>query len=210
MPERVDSRRWRHVIGQAGWVLPTEPLILIGPARAGKSTVGQLLASALGRPFVDLDDVGEAFYDEVGQPLSAFVAEIADRGFAEAHRWWQPARAHAVARVLAEHAGAVIAFGAGHSHYEDRRFFDFVRDLMNTALVVLLLPDADEEVALHELRERCLVDKGDDWVRDGTDLLEVWVSSEQNRALADVVIYSTGEGPAEVKRSIVRWLIDRS
>ncbi len=104
----------------------------------------------------------------------------------------------------------MIAFGAGHSHYEDRHFFESLRDLMDDSLVVLLLPDANQDVALEALRERCLADKGHDWVRDGTDLLEVWVASEQNRALADVVIYSTRQGPADVALSIVGWLNDRS
>lgn len=34
-----------------------EPIILIGPVFAGKSTVGKLLVEALGRPFVSLDQV---------------------------------------------------------------------------------------------------------------------------------------------------------
>lgn len=186
------------------------PLILIGPAGAGKTTVGQLLATSLGRAFVDLDEAGADFYEEVDRPVTALEVEISNRGFVSAHRWWQPARVHAVSRVLAEHPGAVIAFGAGHSHYEDRRFFEMVRALVEEPPVVLLLPDPDPGVALHQLRERCVADKGHNWLRDGEDFLEVWMSSEQNRVLADIVVYSSGRRPAAVADAIVAWLNGRS
>ncbi|MBX3060001.1 MAG: hypothetical protein KF770_26395 [Anaerolineae bacterium] len=46
-----------------------EPIVLIGPLFAGKSTVGKLLAETLGRPFVSLDGLEREYsrvagYDE--------------------------------------------------------------------------------------------------------------------------------------------------
>ncbi|HVV81416.1 MAG TPA: shikimate kinase, partial [Kofleriaceae bacterium] len=47
------------------------PVFLVGFPGAGKSTAGALAAAALGRAFVDLDDVVAA---EAGRPTAALVA----------------------------------------------------------------------------------------------------------------------------------------
>lgn len=73
-------------------------------------------------------------------------------GAVAAHRWWQPARAHAAVRVVDEFVGSVIAFGAGHSHYEDRQFFELVRDATIECRVVSLLPDPDPQKSIDVLR----------------------------------------------------------
>lgn len=41
-------------------------MVLVGPAAAGKSTLGAGLAVASGRTFVDVDALGEVYYGEVG------------------------------------------------------------------------------------------------------------------------------------------------
>ena len=41
-------------------------IILIGPPRAGKSTVGKLLAAQMEQPFSDLTKVGQQYYAEQG------------------------------------------------------------------------------------------------------------------------------------------------
>jgi shikimate kinase len=76
--------------------------VLVGPPGAGKSTVGTLLAAALGVPFRDTDADVEA---AMGKPISdIFVDEGEDR-FRELER-------AAVAKALAEHDG-VLSLGGG-------------------------------------------------------------------------------------------------
>ena len=53
-------------------------VVLIGLRRSGKSTVGRILAQALGRPFVDLDERCAAL---AGRPVAAFLREEGEEAF---------------------------------------------------------------------------------------------------------------------------------
>lgn len=55
----------------------TLPIIVMGVSGAGKTTVGQLLAQALGRPFIDADDLHDA--EKKGQMARGIPLSDADR-----------------------------------------------------------------------------------------------------------------------------------
>lgn len=179
----------------------TEPLI-VGPAGAGKSTIGSRVAALLGLPFVDLDAVAGPYYHEVGQPLSEMAARVRRDGFAAAHRWWQPARLHALERVVRDHQECVFSLGAGHSHYEDDQFWARARLVLETfQYVILLLPSSDTQEAVDILRRRCEASKGHGWIRDGVDYLSLWVNSSQNRSVATVTVASS-ESPETIASAV--------
>jgi shikimate 5-dehydrogenase/shikimate kinase len=81
---------------------PATNLVLVGPRGAGKTTVGRRVASLLGRPFVDTDEVVAR---REGRPAGAVLALRGEPAFRALER--DAVRAAAVRR------GAVVALGGG-------------------------------------------------------------------------------------------------
>ncbi len=189
-----------HADGRA--VAPV--LVLLGPAATGKSTLGEFVAGLLGVAFVDLDAVADRYYPEVGWSVDRLVERIAVVGRVAAEREWEPARAHAVERAVADHPGAVLALGAGHASYTDPACLDRVRAaLAPVPHVVLVLPGADREHALTVLRARSVASKGTDWVRDGHDFLAEWFDDVGTRGLAHRTFLTLADDPAASARRLL-------
>jgi shikimate kinase len=80
-------------------------VVLVGPPGAGKSSVGRLLASRLGVPFADTDDLVAR---EAGKPVGDIFVEEGEQVFREFER---VAVAHGLEALQAE--GGVLALGSG-------------------------------------------------------------------------------------------------
>jgi shikimate kinase len=80
----------------------TPRVVLVGAMGAGKSTVGRLVADALGVGFLDTDEVVEA---EVGRTVAEIFVDDGEAFFRDLER-------KAVATALAGHDG-VLALGGG-------------------------------------------------------------------------------------------------
>lgn len=180
-------------------------MVLIGPAGAGKTTVGEAVAAVTGRPFVDLDAVAEPYYAEVGWSIEKLVRRVEAVGRVAAEREWEPARAHAVTRAVADHPGVVLALGAGHTSYQDPGCLAAVRAaLRDCSDVVLLLPAADPVLSLDVLRRRCLDSKGTTWISQGHDFLAEWLHDEGMRAMATRTVFTEGVDPIALARDLSR------
>jgi shikimate kinase len=83
------------------------PLFLIGFMAAGKTTVGQALAAATARPFIDLDDVVAAMGTPVAELVASDLAEFRRRESA------------GLAKLCREAPNAVIATGGGAATFGD-------------------------------------------------------------------------------------------
>lgn len=185
-------------------------IVLIGPMMAGKSTIAARLAERLGQPHCAVDDDRWAYYAEIGYDHAAAGQIMENEGMLALLRHWKPFEAHAVARVLADHPGSVIDFGAGHSVYEDAALFGRVQDaLAAVPHVILLLPSPDPGQSIAVLNARFSELLAREVGHVDPDLLALnahFVIHPSNRALATMVVYTEGKTPAETCDEIVRRL----
>ena len=168
-------------------------VILIGPIGAGKTTLGRLIAAALSLRHVSMDDVRFDYYGEIGYDESVAKQRYDRDGFWGLYTYWKPFEAHAVERVLTEHANCVIDFGAGHSVYEDEALFARVKGLLAPhPNVILVLPSADFSRSLNVLRNR-----RPDVVDIEPDINEHFITHASNYELAKFVVYTADRTPEE-------------
>lgn len=117
-----------------------QTVILTGPVGVGKTTVGRLAAELLKKPFIDLDEQRERLYAQTDYSEAKAEVQYALHGIEGWYRYQKPYELYSVERILQEHDGAVIAFGAGQSVYETgeqrRTFRALVAPVRHTFLLL--------------------------------------------------------------------------
>lgn len=183
---------------------PNAPeILLIGPPDTGKSTIGALLAERLQRPRAPVDQLRWDYYAEIGYDNDHARQVYAAEGFVGIVRYWKPFELYAVERILADHPGHIVDFGAGHSVYDDPAQMALLREVLAPYPNVILLlpsPDADESIALlHERqRQRSSI--------NGVELHRYLLEHPANRTLATHTIYTQGQTPEQTRDAILALL----
>jgi len=186
-------------------VTKNKNIIIIGPVGAGKSTQGKLIARALNKQVVPLDQVAEHYYKASGFDDARFEKAKNEKGFLAAYRLWWPSLAYAATQVVKDYSDSVIDFGAGHSHYEDELLYKGVKEaLASCQNIILLLPTEDLDQSVSLLKERCLNQRKTDWVYDGYDFIERWVKDDCNHDLATETVYTYGKTPEQTCEEILK------
>ncbi len=177
-------------------------VILIGAIRAGKSTVGRLLAERFNLPQRSMDKISGSLYDEIGYDRE-LARGLEKQGFYELTKYWKPFEAYAVERLLSEPEEAVIDLGGGHSVYEDEILFARVKKaLLPFPNVILIMPSPDLDKSISILNERT-----GGFVSNGFDFHEHFVRSRCNYELAKHTVYTKGKTPEKTCEEIERLLI---
>lgn len=162
-------------------------IVLIGPPGAGKSTVGTLLASALGVPFVDTDAMVE---QDAGSSIADLFVEHGEPHFRALEQ-------AAVARAL-DGDDAVVALGGGApmAAASDR----LLGSLGSRARVVFLdvgLADAAGRVGFDTARPLLAINPRATWVRLMAERRATY------ERLADLRVDTGGRGPEQVATEIL-------
>ena len=185
-------------------------VILIGPMSAGKSTIAKLLAERLNVPRIELDNVRQKFYKEIGYNEKYASDIIGQKGMAELIKYWKPFEAHAVERALEEFDHCVMDFGAGHSVYEDQDLFTRVENALQPHYNVLLIlpsPDLDRSVEVVNQRfSELLIREVGKIDPELLQLNEYFTRHPSNGLLAKKTFYTDGNEPKDTCQEILDWM----
>jgi shikimate kinase len=177
------------------------PILLIGPLKAGKTTVGKLLAEQLGCTFCSLDLDEVRYASEVGyrQPIAEEIRE--NQGVMAWYEYRRKHFDHVVIRFLQDQPGGVLELGGGHPILptsEQQQRVNLV--LASYANVFLLIPHENLARSRFILLERQRPD------RRCPDLNELLLADRRYFELAKQVIYTYGSSPEETTEEILTLL----
>lgn len=176
-------------------------IVLIGPVRAGKSTLGRLIAERLGLPQVTLDEVRLSYYKEIGydEDFARQVRQL--EGFAAFMFYRELFAAYPVERMLSDYHDCVFDFGAG-IYESDEAFRRVKAALHNFNHVILVLPSPDLERSLEILAERDAHPPAD--LR--LDLTRRFLTHHAYYDLAKFTVYTDGKTPEQTCQEILSKL----
>lgn len=176
-------------------------IVLIGPVRAGKSTLGRLLAERLGLPQVSLDEVRLSYYQEIGYDEKLARGIRQKGGFLAFMYYRELFAAHAVERMLTEYHDCVFDFDAGIFE-SDEMFQRVQKALADFPNVVLVLPSPDIETSLRMLSERDVTPPADLTF----DIHRHFLEHHKYYDLAKYVVYTERKSPSETCQEILKLL----
>ncbi len=176
-------------------------IILIGPEKSGKTTVGLLLAESLGLPFYDLSVDSHRYRRKTAFDPVQRDKHYQEAGFDGVFNYMMPIRARVVELALADYGVGVIELGAFYAVYDEDSLLRRVkRAVSGYDKVVLLLPEADIEQSVRILQARGRI------VYRGMDWNEYFVRQPSNRRLANHVVYTKDQTPEETTAEIMSML----
>lgn len=187
----------------------TQSILLIGPIAAGKTTVGEMLAAALKMTFLDIDEVRFDYYNRIGYDNDRAKQLFDEEGRLALIAYWKPFEAYAVECVVKDYAeDYVIAFGAGHSVYEDPALLERVRTaLAPFAHVVFLLPTPDVAESAAILIERFKASEPDiepEAIEAINEINQGFLTHPSNALLATHTLYTKGQTAEETRDAVLR------
>ena len=188
-------------------------IILIGPMSVGKSTLAKKLAKKLGVPRIELDEVRQRFYSEIGYD-EKFASEIVGtEGMIGLLKYWKPFEIHAVERALKEYKNCVMDFGAGHSVYEDPELFQRVEKALKPhKYVIQILPSPDPDRSVEIVNQRfsdLLINEVGKIDEELLALNEHFVRHPSNGLLAKKTVFTEGKSAKATVKEILDWVEDQ-
>lgn len=183
-------------------------IALIGPIRAGKSTVAALLAERLGVPHIELDRLRWDYYPLVGYDAAHAQGIQETGGWLGVVEYAKPFDVAMIERAVGEHLPCVMDFGGGHSVYEDEALFERVAQALAAFdHVVLLLPSADvaESIAITTARIIEAVERNGSTLDPRLLALnEQFIRHPANTQLATLTLYTHNQTPDQTCTEILR------
>ena len=178
------------------------PIILIGPAKSGKSTVAGLLSRQTDWPIHSTDDFGLAELESFGYDKDTGERVWNEEGATAYYRYCQPVYLKGIEKLLDGAADCIIELDSVTSIYEDEELATRLQTLLAPQPnVVLIAPNADLTASARILRERD-TQRMQGW----HDLNDLFLENESNERLAKITVYTKDRNPEQSRDEILSKL----
>ncbi len=178
-----------------------QPVILIGPIGAGKTTVGQLLAQKFSVPFYSLDEEEQKYTAPLGYDINHYDLLKQKQGPFAAYEYARSFFDETVIRFLAAHQNGIFDLGGGHPIVPDQKKQKRILEALTPyANIFLLLPTGNVKESLDILRKR------NELADDEEDFNVLYFKDKTFWDIAKFIIYTEGKTPEETCGEIIRVL----
>ncbi|GGJ33598.1 AAA family ATPase [Deinococcus roseus] len=179
-------------------------ILFIGPIRAGKTTLARLLAAALHRDHVSLDDTRWTHYPAAGYDEAKARKLIEQQDFLALARYWHAFDLDNIQKTLAAHPETIVDFGGGHTLFFTPEEAAILRQVLEPHQVVLVLPTSDQGQNSQILRER--VNAQGEHPEAIHHLNDLMLDNPLNFELADHVLYTEDQTPEQSVQTLLHGL----
>ena len=178
------------------------PILLIGPIGAGKTTIGEMLSKKLSVPFYSLDEEAQQYAVPLGYKIRRWHA-LKGKDLLRAYEYRRSFYDEIVPQFLAAHKDGIFDFGGGHPIVPDPKKQERIKKaLMPYKNIFLLMPTSDIKKSLHILRKRNKLAYNEE------DLNTLYFING-NRTFWDIakhVVYTEGKTPEETCDEVIEKL----
>ena len=191
-------------------MMSTLSIIVIGPSTTGKSTLSKRLAKIINWTSVDLDLLRWDYLKETDYDFEKAKAIRQESGFEAVVAYWDRYDLHCVWRIAEDYPhNHVIAFGAGHSIFDDLEERKQVKQILSKfPQVILLLPTPDVAESLNILDARMERDHAENVTERTMKALKnfnrKFIDHPSNTYLATHTVYTHGKSVDETCAEILR------
>lgn len=177
-------------------------IVLIGPAKAGKTSVAKVLSEQTGLPRRSTGEVQFEKYTGLGYDPKESERIWTEQGERASYEYLLPFYAQAISDMLAEPGDTIYDLDSEFVAFEDAGLLDRLQaQLAPFERVVLLLPTPDQAESIKILRQREEAN-----LESNNAVNDFFLEHPSNQTFAKKIVYTAGKTPEQTADEVIAQL----